>query len=978
MDWDKKTLGYLYGVSAAATTLGEDRDAFARKLFQAAGFDHQTVCWETLQAADDTAFGLDLPAALPVAPRLFVDAPQLRHPLSGDLIDLRDIVGPIAPATYLNYLRESAERLAAARDRRDRFFALWRGLPPRGNTLPAGVHRGLLDLLPADPRVPLPSVWQHAAVTSAVAGCDGDPAFLSFTIASPQDFIGTSRRTQDFWMGSFLLSLLSWSAMRAVAERCGPDSLVFPDLRDQPLVDLWLKTLLDDRLPGSMTSDTKGSEEALKVANFPNRFTAIVPWNGSEALGRAATEAMRTRFEEVAGRCLNALTAALQVPGVVVPPALREVGHEHWHAIWSRQVEGLADSLGIYWSVVRWDRAPDATSLDDKLAAAQEERTRLFSVPIDTSGPAASPGPNLGLIYPGLSQLAARTLDTRKNLRNFFNHPDGEPGEKCSLCGTRQALHPQGAASPPELRTFWEELRRLDLKEPRKFKLRGRVRQGERLCAVCLTRRLAWEHAFIQHEFKGLVDPAHSHLLFPSAATIATAPFKREVLQAMTAGTPAGRALYDAVKNYVGTMESLLRKTDQGSAADDDDLFFWSAALPGLRGLADESDPVQRLFLRLDGAWLYEESFDSASLKHEFPGIGFVPGLLDEARKALRGLLRLTQTRPSRYYTLIFMDGDQVGKWISGAPDRAPLYEETWHSQLNKTGLGLLRYQSKPLSAGTHLALSACMKHFALDMAQPLVEDHHLGKLVYAGGDDVAVLAPVAGLTAILRDLRRGFQGEATEAASPLQGDRPGLVSLPSGRWITLAGARFTASTGVAIVHHSHPFSHAMEAGFTAMKDHAKDPGRVGRNGYAIHLFKRGGTPLEWGSKWFLDDAKSIDCLAALESTAEAFRSGCLSSRLPYAVAELDAGLGTWGPDAQAREDLATAASVLLRRLLARHGDSQRPREIAAIHDTLAPLLRTWYHDVQSADEPHPEPPWSRLRDLLLLARFLATEDDAS
>ena len=979
MNWNVKAQAYLYAASRAATALGDDRDAFAERLLRAANLDPvpQSPDRDLIREAEQWALGLDLPP-LTGTPLTDWRRHGLIHPLSGDRItvpgpdpDAADCLEALAIQS-----QQAVTRLRPDANAQARFLSLWAALP--------GDLSSILGVLPADPHILVPTVWHHAAMTSAIAGCNGDPAFLSFTIASPQDFVSTSRRTQDFWMGSFLLSYLSWRAMRVVAERCGPDALIYPDLRAQPLVDLWLK---ERNVPvGNPT------EDALKIANFPNRFTAVVPWEQARALGEAAAEAIRHGFRDVAGLCLNALITAVRAhKDTPWGRELAGVGGEAWSGIWNRHAEGLGDSLGMYWSAVRWDRRAPSLSPLEAFDAALAEHEWLFpgkKSPVGSSenSPVRSVQKafgtaNLGMAYAPLSRLSALSLDTRKNLRNFTNRPEGEPGEKCSLCGIRQALHPDGEVPASELRSFWNKLRDVSVRSPRKFKLRGRLKRGERLCGVCLTRRMAWEHAFVDRYFEGLVDPDEAHLLFPSAATIATAPFKQAVLGRLTNGETAA-AVRLAVARYVDAMQQLLKRGRTGSDSRDDHLLFWSPALPRLhRDLPGKNSP-EHLFLRLDGSWLYEESFDPASLEQEYPGEHFDAGARESALAALKALLALIPVRPSRYFALIFMDGDDMGAWISGQPRKATgshsqtalLYEQVVHPDASNALPGALTNQPRPLSGSGHRALSASLKHFALDVAREVVEEHHLGKLVYAGGDDVAALAPISDLLPVLRDLRRGFSGEDTPATDPVDPTKPGLVAVSGGRWVNLAGRTFTASTGVAIVHHSHPFSHAMESGFAAMKDHAK--ARVGRDGFAIHLFKRGGTPLRWGEKWrFEHGADRIESLAVLDTLAGAFGDEpCLSAGLPYALARVQSGLGSWGSGAARTETLAVAASTLLRSLLRRHGDSKQREQVDQIHGQLEQLLHHWYDTLDTKSGPSP-PPWERLRDLLLLARFLAGQE---
>jgi CRISPR-associated protein Cmr2 len=81
------------------------------------------------------------------------------------------------------------------------------------------------------------------------------PAFLLFTLGPVQEFIATARRTQDLWMGSYLLSYLTWQGMRITAERLGPDCLMFPSLFAQPLTDRWLQNLYQVELHKPTSGD---------------------------------------------------------------------------------------------------------------------------------------------------------------------------------------------------------------------------------------------------------------------------------------------------------------------------------------------------------------------------------------------------------------------------------------------------------------------------------------------------------------------------------------------------------------------------------------------------------------------------------------------------------------------------------------------------------------------------------------------------
>ena len=55
---------------------------------------------------------------------------------------------------------------------------------------------------------------------------DGDLAFLSFSLGPVQSFIASARTVRDLWTGSYLLSFLTFEAMRPILEKGDREALV--------------------------------------------------------------------------------------------------------------------------------------------------------------------------------------------------------------------------------------------------------------------------------------------------------------------------------------------------------------------------------------------------------------------------------------------------------------------------------------------------------------------------------------------------------------------------------------------------------------------------------------------------------------------------------------------------------------------------------------------------------------------------------
>jgi len=187
---------------------------------------------------------------------------------------------------------------------RARFFAHWRLWPEH-----CARHDYRLALLPADTRIPDHSIWTHMQVVSALAGCltEGQvrPAFLKFQLGPVQDFIQAARSTRDLWSGSYLLSWLMAAGLKALSVEVGPDAVVFPNLRGQPLFDLHWKAELWSKaaIGGSKTvwESLDWQPHDLLTPNLPNVFLAVVPADQAARLGTLVSDAIQAEWRRIAG-----------------------------------------------------------------------------------------------------------------------------------------------------------------------------------------------------------------------------------------------------------------------------------------------------------------------------------------------------------------------------------------------------------------------------------------------------------------------------------------------------------------------------------------------------------------------------------------------------------------------------------------------------------------------------------------------------
>ncbi|MCB9797039.1 MAG: type III-B CRISPR-associated protein Cas10/Cmr2 [Alphaproteobacteria bacterium] len=318
---------------------------------------------------------------------------------------------------------------------------------------------------------------------------------------------------------------------------------------------------------------------------------------------------------------------------------------------------------------------------------------------------------------------------------------------------------------------------------------------------------------------------------------------------------------------------------------------------------------------------------------------------LEEARRALRRLKRRWSEvfmaagrprlpEPGAYYAVLRADGDHMGATLrrldlSGAQAVAQM---------------LLQFTRR---------------------AQEIVSEHH-GQIVYAGGDDVLALLPVAEALPAADALRRAFAEQVGRPAQAL------LSGVPSARPSREEPMAPTLSAGLCIAHYLEPFQDVLEIARRA-EAHAKQS--LGRDAWVVALHRRSGPPTRIGGKW--DEYASFKRLLTLYAREDA----ALPRGLPYELRALAERLHTVhvapaeAPAEAERREAINAALPALRSLEAERIFAQKrlhkllPREdYEALRARVAP----------ERDDPA-RPAVSRLADELLVARALTlNQEDAA
>jgi CRISPR-associated protein Cmr2 len=839
---------------------------------------------DSVKKADHWASGADRPqfgagGYATWAQVRFDKNPELIHPLSGERID--KLHGLDIGVQQIKQVSEShfsslIQSDGASVDLYKTALAFWRFGPKP----PAPKLGELWSMLPADTRVPDHTIWAHldlsAALAAAFAGdAESRPALLNVAFGPVQDFIAQARSTSDLWAGSHLLAQIAWKGMEVVCERYGPGAFLFPQLRGVPQVDIWLK---EQGLPDDLFADEdwkRGATDAnpLFAAALPNRFLAIVPHDDGKALAVEIERRVRAWAKEQANETLKRLlnTANEQEASTAQEQIERQFDgfpEVHWSLTpWLGDKEG-SETLNLFYPKTEKQPGFYASAAWDVLSGGELEvdNLRFFT-------------PNDGTFYPVNYELAERSLAAAKSLRPFRQlHQEGY---RCSLCGEREWLtsdREQLQTSPrQQSSSLWAKVAR---SKP------AWARTGEHLCALCATKRL-WPTRYAEQVGQVLGRKFGRYVVSTHTMALATTMERWLQMPNICLGLPLRSALESEAAAYGRT--ALPRKLTKA-----------------IRQLPDDSD--QSLMLHYYPALVESLRERSAAYSEQIENIE-------------KQFIRELGAKPETYYALILMDGDHMGKWLSGG-EQGIAYQDAWHSavtaglkQRARKNRRLTRYLTTPraVSPARHMAISAALNGFALDLVPYVVEEVFKGKLIYAGGDDVLAMVSTDDLLPALWLLRMVYAGIApTEEAWKLLSSVAQDIKIDKGhvylkdRLYRVMGRRATASAGAVVAHHQAPLGRVLKE----LRDAEKRAKNNGRDSFSISVLSRSGGHTEFTSHWRLPEPGASTGMEStpmglLIQTRNLFREPDMSRRAAYIMQDWLRQMPAQPPEGMLQQSLA-------------------------------------------------------------------------
>nr|UXE44113.1 hypothetical protein Hi04_10k_c110_00004 [uncultured bacterium] len=924
INWKEKLAAYLHDPPSKCLdirTHGERSDA----AFRQAGFIGETEIGEYFKHADHTGAAADrLPFPNSQAAGLQCVFDGVRnaflHPLGGQRSPFHSEFksaeqgfegeGSVQP----KLTDESLKQLESEELRwRARFFAHWRLWPKH-----ATEKDYRLGLLPADTRIPDHTIWTHMQVVSALAGCVSKdkvwrPAFLKFQIGPVQDFIAAARSIRDLWSGSYLLSWLMAAGLKALSERVGPDAVIFPNLRGQPLFDLqwrdelWRKVKIGSRPVWESLPWDKDTDRAVLTPNLPNVFLALVPADTAREIGRYVADAIQREWRRIA----ESVWTECQKAGLTA----REPGidEQERKCRFDHQIERF---LSLSWQATAWPNTlADALKMAENFVAdmpIQKAKARVEAVvkmatqvmPLEHrdsryyTDASKTHLNNVGLGWSIIVALNGWQLDAVRQTRNF---PAANPGgwtagafnNKDALTGREEAVAGGRAWS----KRAWE------ITQTRGGPWAALFKHEDWLGAPILVKRL-WHFAYLAQ------DPWKLDFRnFPMPNT-----------RGIAAHAPEENCDDETVED-----EPVSEKYFAVLALDGDEIGKWMSGekTPHLSTqLAHYQDGTGN---RGFGSKPYFERYASSILNQQRPlspsyHLQFSEALSNFALMCARQIVEAFDGR------LIYAGGDDV--------------------------LALLPADTA-LACATALRMafkgSSELKNFLKTNCQVLRNRHESEESLNSNAPPPPYYQKLAAEDCLLGCLMPGF---VTRLDHVDQENRPIPLLVP--------GEEADCSVGLAVAHFKSPLQDVVREARFAERRAKRE---LGKAAVTVTLMKRSGEIIKWGCRW---DSHGVEAYRALVG---ALGEGIISGKFPHRVVELlepylADDLNRLGATRSVR-DFDGVSDAIIARELAHAADRQRgPNYTTSVIQPLINALHTYWTVLPDAQ--------AKLRGLIGLCQTVA------
>ncbi len=668
---------------------------------------------------------------------------------------------------------------------------------------------------PADTRIPHHTVFDHLYATASTVNLVPSGQLVYLDLAGIQGFVAPARRLADYWAGSWLVSAMMWYTVAEVVEIYGPDILLMPTARLNPFYYYWLS--------GRVKGKARGELERVAGALLPDGWPLqpVMPGTVLLALprgpppnGSSWREYFERRYREIWSHVVDA--AAGEVSRML-GEALGDEEAARRVAEVVRLVRG-APPLRLIVNIV-----PHRFEGRGSTEYAEKVREVTTKKPVDT-----------------LKVAMGSTVDW-----GSLTEPGGE-GQAvyrvCNMCYQLPGLVRLVYRDDKLIVEVWDEGAYNELGAVKKDKSIGALlRPGEALCPYCLVKRAVSRTPVLEKVLREVFghSTGFKGLVFPSTGDMAALDYKLRLLDLLLENGDKAKELLDKIKENLDKLkgeahieamaEYLYRKHKASNITDKDRI----PRIPLEKLNKAVEDAIYGGKLRLGDNPLWRAVYMLVIGEAEPFLLGSAARLVHEAIREVLGAPK-GLGRPKLYYAVVRADGDNIGETLKGrlaTVCSAKEYYELLYRSLRKHGGRLpprgeeelpriasqLAERSSASSTGNgdatyivptpsyHAAVSRALMAAAVRDIYAVREAG--GFVVYAGGDDLAILLPtyLGGESPVLKavkETRRAYWGLHMYPPGFIVDDVLGVVPA------LLAGGR---SYGVRLAHYRDPMRWEIE-----------------------------------------------------------------------------------------------------------------------------------------------------------------------
>ena len=702
------------------------------------------------------------------------------------------------------------------------YWWLWRCLPEATCNI---FSDHSLMLMPSETTLPDASIWSHVSIRSALAGAlagydlnpdlnpekDPHPYLAVFSFSPVQELIKSSRKMRDFWAGSWLLHYLSAKVCWQLANQYGPDTLLYPSLYQQPLIDHWLL----QKYSGFNNTEwiVKPSAQSLLTAGFPNVIVIVLPKEKVKAAMQTAKQTLMAEWENVSQLVFDELKRRHWMPDL-------DKSHTTW-------LGWLTSQWQFYWTGLPIGTKDKKFKIDleselDDWSTAQnqaynlEDDKKLFT---DTEKKLLQGHANIGSWWGYIFDTTRNTLASVKNARNWQLPTAFSP--RSTISGIGSVVNPgkngKDWMTEGDTKNHWSK---------------GSLSDGtEQLNATETVKRGLPQ--ILPELLK--IDEKDITLSYPD----------------LTSGVAGYLKVNGEEKEHKRNFDSVCREIIN-EFPKVKEILREVRGKWGIPWMDEQENPKQYHPRLLNAGWLLED-LNMEDLNSD-------PNLKNHTSQKIQEIINrhYPNNNPSNWYVLAAGDGDGMSKWLKG--EKMKKYADYVPSELKvksddlKVELDNFLQIPKRMGPSTHSALSRALLDFSNRLVPYLTEKRYAGRLIYGGGDDVLAYTNLWEWDDWLWDIRQCFKGaedpknEFNKAGDYWEyvGKNQNIAELNLvARPMFTMGSQATISFGIVIAHHSVPLAIALESLWEAESEAKKHQCPTGEEKDAVQvrvLYSNGNT----------------------------------------------------------------------------------------------------------------------------------------